>query len=113
MERPGQRLIGWQSTRRQQIADAMPALVADYEETHGHPPGERAAYGLEDRTRPPKRTVARSPSELRDGWRRSAIRKVSACTVYRLAQRPPRSGPGWRPWSTSPWRRWTSPRWCS
>ncbi|KUM77051.1 hypothetical protein AQI70_14020 [Streptomyces curacoi] len=30
-----QRLIGWQSTRRQQIADAMPVLVADYEETHG------------------------------------------------------------------------------
>ncbi|MET4922970.1 MobF family relaxase, partial [Streptomyces sp. PSRA5] len=86
-----QRLIGWQSTRRQQIEDAMPALVAGYEEKHGHPPGERAAYGLDcqaaDRTRPPKRTVARSLSELRDGWRRSAIRKVGACTVYRLAVR--------------------------
>ncbi|MEU0952530.1 MobF family relaxase [Streptomyces niveus] len=85
-----QRLIGWQSTRRQQIADAMPALVAGYEERQGHPPGERAAYALDcqaaDQTRPPKRTVARSLSELRDCWRRSAIR-VGACTVYRLAER--------------------------
>ncbi|WP_405817434.1 hypothetical protein OG705_00300 [Streptomyces sp. NBC_00838] len=32
---------------RQQIADALPALVAEYEETHGHPPGERAAYALD------------------------------------------------------------------
>lgn len=38
------RLIGWQSTRRQQIADVMPALVADYEEVQGHEPGEQAAY---------------------------------------------------------------------
>ncbi|WP_254707188.1 MobF family relaxase [Streptomyces lunaelactis] len=86
-----QRLIGWQSTRRQQIADALPDLVADYEERQGHPPGERAAYALDcqaaDQTRPPKRTVARSLSELRDGWRRSAIWAFGACTVYRLAQR--------------------------
>ncbi|MFE2848482.1 MobF family relaxase [Streptomyces scopuliridis] len=86
-----QRLIGWQSTRRQQIADALPDLVADYEERQGHPPGERAAYALDcqaaDQTRPPKRTVTRSLSELRDGWRRSAIRAFGACTVYRLAER--------------------------
>ncbi|WP_086706550.1 MobF family relaxase [Streptomyces antimycoticus] len=84
------RLIGWQSTRRQQIADALPILVADYEEAHGHAPGERAAKALDqqaaDRTRPPKRKVARSLSELRDGWRKSAIRAFGACTVYRLAQ---------------------------
>ncbi|WP_442819736.1 MobF family relaxase [Streptomyces sp. NBC_00841] len=86
-----QRLIGWQSTRRQQIADVMPALLADYEERQGRPPGERAGYALDqqaaDRTRPPKRKVPRSLSELRDGWRRSAIRAFGARTVYRLAQR--------------------------
>ncbi|WP_105973698.1 MobF family relaxase [Streptomyces geranii] len=86
-----QRLIGWQSTRRQQIADALPILIADYEETHGHPPGERVAKALDrqaaDRTRPPKRKVPRSLSELRDGWRQSAIRAFGACTVYRLAER--------------------------
>lgn len=62
-----QRLIGWQSTRRQQIADALPVLLADYEERQGHPPGERAAYALgrqaADRTRPPKRKVPRSLSD--------------------------------------------------
>lgn len=71
-----QRLIGWQSTRRQQIEDALPVLVADYEERQGHPPGERAAYTLDrqaaDRTRPPKRKVPRSLSELRERWRASA-----------------------------------------
>ncbi|MDX3772077.1 MULTISPECIES: MobF family relaxase [unclassified Streptomyces] len=86
-----QRLIGWQSTRRQQIAHALPALVADYEERQGHPPGERAAYALDqqaaDRTRPPKRKEARSLSELREQWRASAIRAFGACTVYRLAER--------------------------
>ncbi|MFE6023628.1 MobF family relaxase [Streptomyces sp. NPDC056441] len=86
-----QRLIGWQSTRRQQIEDAMSVLVADYEETQGHPPGEKAACALDqqagDRTRPPKRKEMRSLSELRDGWRDSAIRAFGACTIYRLAQR--------------------------
>ncbi|WP_333745985.1 MobF family relaxase [Streptomyces sp. IBSBF 2950] len=86
-----QRLIGWQSTRRQQIADALPILMADYEEAHGHAPGERAAKALErqaaDRTRPPKRKEMRSLSELREGWRESAIRAFGADTVYRLAER--------------------------
>ncbi|MET7552255.1 relaxase domain-containing protein [Streptomyces sp. NPDC005500] len=44
-----QRLIGWQSTRRQQVADALPVLLADYQERQGHPPGERAAYALGSR----------------------------------------------------------------
>ncbi|MFJ6565676.1 relaxase domain-containing protein [Streptomyces sp. NPDC091412] len=86
-----QRLIGWQSTRRQQIEDALSLLVADYEERQGHPPGERAAYALDqqaaDRTRPPKRKVPRLLSELRERWRASAIRAFGACTTYRLAQR--------------------------
>ncbi|MFE4654374.1 MobF family relaxase [Streptomyces sp. NPDC056707] len=86
-----QRLIGWQSTRRQQIEDALPALVTDYEERQGHPPGERAGYALDqqaaDRTRPPKRKEARSLSDLRERWRASAIRAFGACTVYRLAER--------------------------
>ncbi|MFJ8363546.1 MobF family relaxase [Streptomyces sp. NPDC093984] len=86
-----QRLIGWQSTRHQQIADALPVLMADYQETQGHPPGQRAAYALKrqaaDQTSPPKRKTARSLSELRDGWRKSAIRAFGACTIYRLAQR--------------------------
>ncbi|TVZ76878.1 TrwC relaxase [Streptomyces sp. BK340] len=86
-----QRLIGWQSTRRQQVEDALPLLVADYEERQGHPPGERAAYALDrqaaDRTRPPKRKVPQSLSELRERWRASAIRAFGACTVYRLAER--------------------------
>lgn len=34
-----ERLIGWQSTRRQQIEDALPVLTAKYEEKHGHAPG--------------------------------------------------------------------------
>ncbi|MFD3821869.1 MobF family relaxase, partial [Streptomyces sp. NPDC058625] len=86
-----QRLIGWQSTRRQQIEDALPVLTAKYEEKQGHPPGERAAYALgcqaADQTRPPKRKELLSLTELRDGWRQSAIRVFGACTVYRLAER--------------------------
>ncbi|MGW0497485.1 MobF family relaxase [Streptomyces sp. NPDC003007] len=86
-----QRLIGWQSTRRQQIEDALPVLTAKYEEKHGHAPGERAAYALgcqaADQTRPPKRTELLSLTELRERWRDSAIRAFGACTVYRLAQR--------------------------
>ncbi|MFE9636774.1 MobF family relaxase [Streptomyces sp. NPDC006463] len=85
------RLIGWQSTRRQQIADALLAIVADYEATQGHPPGERAAYALTrkaaDRTRPPKRKDPRSLTELRAGWRKSAIRAYGADVIDRLAER--------------------------
>ncbi|MFI8515428.1 MobF family relaxase [Streptomyces sp. NPDC085460] len=40
------RLIGWQSTRRQQIEDALPVLTDKYEERHGYPPGEKAGYAL-------------------------------------------------------------------
>ncbi|MGC4986664.1 MobF family relaxase [Streptomyces sp. DT193] len=86
-----QRLIGWQSTRRQQIADATPVLVADYKAKHGHEPGERAAYAMDgqaaDRTRPPKPTATRSLTELRDGWKESAIRAFGADVVSRLAER--------------------------
>jgi conjugative relaxase-like TrwC/TraI family protein len=85
------RLIGWQSTRRQQIEDALPVLTARYEEKHGHAPGEKAGYALAcqaaDQTRPPKRTELRSLTELRTRWRASATRAFGACTVYRLAQR--------------------------
>ncbi|GGV51120.1 MobF family relaxase [Streptomyces spectabilis] len=86
-----QRLIGWQSTRRQQIADAKSVLVADYEERLGHSPGERADYALDrqaaDRTRPPKRKVLLALTELRERWRASAIRAVGADVVDRLAER--------------------------
>ncbi|MCX5232964.1 MobF family relaxase [Streptomyces sp. NBC_00233] len=86
-----QRLIGWQSTRRQQIEDALPVLTAKYEEKHGHAPGERAAYApacqAADQTRPPKRIELLSLTELRKRWRDSAIRAFGACTVYRLAER--------------------------
>lgn len=86
-----QRLIGWQSTRRQQIADAKSVLVADYEEKHGHAPGERADYALDrqaaDRTRPPKRKEARSLTELRTRWRTSVIRAFGADVVDQLASR--------------------------
>ncbi|WP_405454334.1 relaxase domain-containing protein [Streptomyces achromogenes] len=85
------RLICWQSTRRQQIEDALPVLTARYEEKHGHAPGERASYALAcqaaAQTRPPKRTELRSLTELRTRWRTSATRAFGACTVYRLAQR--------------------------
>lgn len=37
--------------------------------------------------RPPKRPVPRSLTELRAGYRASAIRAFGACTVYRLAER--------------------------
>jgi hypothetical protein len=86
-----QRLIGWQSTRRQQIEDAMSVLTADYEERQGHPPGERAAYALgcqaADQTRPPKRTELLSLTELRKRWRDSAIRAYGADVIDRLAER--------------------------
>ncbi|MDX2915998.1 MobF family relaxase [Streptomyces griseiscabiei] len=86
-----QRLIGWQSTRRQQIEDALPILTAKYEEKHGHAPGERAAYALAcqaaDQTRPPKRTELLSLTELRKRWRTSAIRAYGADVVDRLAER--------------------------
>ncbi|GAB2896857.1 hypothetical protein GCM10027074_75310 [Streptomyces deserti] len=86
-----QRLIGWQSTRRQQIEDALPVLTAKYEEWQGHPPGERAAYALAcqaaDQTRPPKRTELLSLTELRKRWRASAIRAYGADVVDRLAER--------------------------
>ncbi|MEU6602893.1 MobF family relaxase [Streptomyces flaveolus] len=86
-----QRLIGWQSTRRQQIEDALPVLTAKYEEKHGHAPGERASYALAcqaaDQTRPPKRTELLSLTELRTRWRTSAIRAYGAEVVDRLAER--------------------------
>ncbi|MCO8303631.1 relaxase domain-containing protein [Streptomyces sp. RKCA-744] len=86
-----QRLIGWQSTRRQQIEDALPVLTARYEEKHGHAPGERAAYALAcqaaDQTRPPKSTELLSLTDLRKRWRASAIRAYGACAVDRLAER--------------------------
>jgi hypothetical protein len=86
-----QRLIGWQSTRRQQIEDAISVLTADYEERQGHPPGERAAYALgcqaADQTRPPKRTDLLSLTELRKRWRASAIRAYGADVIDRLAER--------------------------
>ncbi|MFF5435141.1 MobF family relaxase [Streptomyces griseofuscus] len=85
------RLIGWQSTRRQQIEDALPVLTAKYEEKHGHAPGERAAYALAcqaaDQTRPPKRTELLSLTELRKRWRESAIRAYGADVVDGLAER--------------------------
>ncbi|MET9335868.1 MobF family relaxase [Streptomyces cellulosae] len=85
-----QRLICWQSTRRQQIEDALPVLTAKYEEKHGHAPGERATYALAcqaaDQTRPPKRTELLSLTELRKRWRTSAIRAYGADAVDRLAE---------------------------
>ncbi|MGW9411833.1 MobF family relaxase [Streptomyces diastaticus] len=85
------RLIGWQSTRRQQIEAALSVLTDQYEERQGHAPGEKAGYALAcqaaDQTRPPKRTELLSLTELRTRWRASAIRAFGACTVYRLAER--------------------------
>lgn len=86
-----QRLIGWQSTRRQQIEDALSVFTAEYEEEHGRAPGERAGYALAckaaDRTRPPKRKELRSLSELREIWRESAIAAFGTDVVSRLAER--------------------------
>ncbi|WFB89061.1 MULTISPECIES: MobF family relaxase [Streptomyces] len=86
-----QRLIGWQSPRRQQIEDALSVLTDQYEERQGHAPGERAGYALAcqaaDQTRPPKRTELLPLTELRTRWRAFAIRAFGACTVYRLAER--------------------------
>ncbi|MEU7649206.1 MobF family relaxase [Streptomyces huasconensis] len=86
-----QRLISWQSTRRQQIEDAMSVLTDKYEEKHGHGPGERAGYAMArmaaDRTRPPKRKEMRSLSELREVWRGSAVRRFGADVINLLAER--------------------------
>ncbi|MFD6346407.1 relaxase domain-containing protein, partial [Streptomyces roseolus] len=85
------RLIGWQSTRRQQVEDALSVLTDEYEERQGHPPGEKVGYALAcqaaDRIRPPKHTELLSLTELRTRWRTSAIQVFGACTVYRLAER--------------------------
>lgn len=85
------RLIGWQSTRRQQIEEALFVFTAEYMEEDGHEPGERAAYGLAcraaDRTCPPKRKELRSLFELRERWRESAVDAFGADVVNRLAQR--------------------------
>ncbi|MFD3665773.1 MobF family relaxase [Streptomyces sp. NPDC058659] len=86
-----QRLIGWQSTRRQQIEEALFVLTAEYVEEHGHEPGERAAYGLAcraaDRTRAPKRKEPQPLSELRERWRESAIAAFGPDVIDRLAER--------------------------
>ncbi|WSQ14751.1 relaxase domain-containing protein [Streptomyces sp. NBC_01231] len=86
-----QRLIGWPSTRRQQIEDALGVLTANYEKKQGHPPGERAGYALgcqaADQTRPPKRTELLSLTELRKRWRDSANRAYGVNVIDRLAER--------------------------
>lgn len=53
-----QRLIGWQSTRRQQIEDAFPVLTAKYEEWQG----TRRGSGPHTRwpAKPPTRAARRS-----------------------------------------------------
>ncbi|MFD3720093.1 relaxase domain-containing protein [Streptomyces sp. NPDC058674] len=93
-----QRLIGWQSTRRQQIEDALPVLTAEYEERQGHPPGERAAYALAcqaaDQTRSPKRKELRSLSQLRAAWRDSESRGVRSRRRRRAGGALPSSGCG-------------------
>ncbi|MFG2409779.1 hypothetical protein ACGFR8_36730 [Streptomyces brevispora] len=65
--------------------------MSDYEEEHGHAPGERAGYALAcraaDRTRPPKRKELRSLSELRERWRESAITAFGADVIDRLSER--------------------------
>ncbi|MFF5456199.1 MobF family relaxase [Streptomyces sp. NPDC012950] len=85
------RLIGRQSTRRQQIEDALSVITARYEERQGHASGEKAGYAMAcqaaDQTRSPKRAELLSLTELRSRWRDSAIRAFGACTVYRLAER--------------------------
>ncbi|MFD7446936.1 MobF family relaxase [Streptomyces sp. NPDC059909] len=109
------RLIDWQSTRRQQIVDALPGIVAQYENRQGHPPGERA-YALArqaDDTRPPK-PPASSLSELRARWRASAIRAVGTDVVDQLMERRrPPCGTGCSPPSTSSWPRSTPSPWCT
>ncbi len=55
------------------------------EAEHVHLPGKQAAYALDtqaaDRTRRPKPTVAGSLTELRVGWRASAIRAFGVDVV--------------------------------
>ncbi|MET9952423.1 hypothetical protein ABZ135_12865 [Streptomyces sp. NPDC006339] len=108
-------LVGWQSTSRQQVEDALPVLTAWYEERQGYAPGERAGYALAcqaaDQTRPPKRTELWSLTELRRRWSTSAIAAFGACSVYRLAERG--AGGGCGRWSTSRWRLLTSLPWCT
>ncbi|WP_189135310.1 MobF family relaxase [Wenjunlia tyrosinilytica] len=82
-------LIGWQSTRRQQIEHAYEDQLQQYRSDHGHEPGERARYKLAliaaDRTRPPK-GIPRTLPELRERWRRSAVHAVGADVVDRLLE---------------------------
>ncbi|ATZ22070.1 TrwC relaxase [Streptomyces lavendulae subsp. lavendulae] len=116
-----QRLIGWQSTRRQQIEDALPFLTAEYEEQQGHAPGEQ----------PPTRWPARPPTRPAHPSARNCARSLSCAPPggsRRAGRTEPTSSPGWRSApeqrprrygrgcarsSTSRWRRSTSPPWCT
>ncbi|MEK8146633.1 hypothetical protein NKH18_51340 [Streptomyces sp. M10(2022)] len=71
------------------------------------------------KTRPPKQKKARSLAQLRAEWKQSAIdtSKVAADVINSLLERARAAaaaiGAGSPPWSMSPWRRSTLPRWCS
>jgi hypothetical protein len=116
-----QRLIGRQSTRRQQIADALPVLIADYEEAQG----TRRGSG------PPTRWTGRPPTghaRRSEGWRgrcpscataggirRSGRSAPALCTGWQSGRgrRPRRCERGCGRWSTKRWRPSTSPPWCT
>jgi hypothetical protein len=70
-------LIAWQGTRSREIRDYYDGLADWYATEHGHPPGERASYGLArwaaEETRPPK--VLRPLPLLRETWRADAVRR--------------------------------------
>ncbi|QWA26742.1 hypothetical protein KJK32_46295 (plasmid) [Streptomyces sp. JCM17656] len=123
-------LIRWTSRRSDQIAACLEELEHEYVtavDDDGEPRSlpvvsERARAKLNrmaaKMTRLPKQTARRPRSCARGGRRAPSSPLVSPPTSSTPSSSTPapqrwRSGPGSPPWSTSPWRPWTSPRRCS
>lgn len=85
-----QELIGWSSTRRQRIEDALEGITEKYVRDRGRLPGERARHGLgwwaAQDTRPAKKTP-RPLEQLRAWWRASALWRFGVRMVDGLLQR--------------------------
>ncbi|MCZ4100999.1 MobF family relaxase [Streptomyces sp. H39-C1] len=85
-----QDLIGWSSTRREQIDQALVGITDRYVEKHGRLPDERARNGLgwwaAQDTRREKKTP-KPLEQLRAWWRASAILRFGKAMVDGLLER--------------------------
>lgn len=83
-------LIGWSSSRRQRIEDALEGITSQYVRNHGRLPGERDSHALgwqaAQKTRPEKK-APRPLEQLRAWWRASAILRFGQQRVDGLLER--------------------------